>query len=406
MKEKMCFVIMGFGRKKDPISNRTIDLDQTYKQIIKPAVEASGYRCVRADEISDSGLIDRSMYALLYRAQLVIADISTYNPNAIYELGVRHTLKPFATIIIREDEGGIPFDINHNRILSYKHLGNEISDQEAKQSIRQLRDTIASVTNNEMVDSPLYTYIPDITKPSISDETIASIIGDLKGREDTVYSLQECARNYMAESNFSEAAKRWIKLSEIVSNEDFFVQQAALCTYKSEKPSALVALNEASKIINRISHKKDTETLGIIGTINKNLWYSTEDMAFLIQAIESYKMGWNVHKDYYTGENYAFCLEQRYLLETDSEMKIYLKVEAKMIREEIVNIILKSFEEEEIEETKWKYATLSNCYLSLGETGMYEKYEALFLAQEPLKWEVDTYNKSLELVKKYRSEIE
>ena len=74
---------MGFGKKNDPETNRTIDLDQTYQQIIRPAVEASGLECVRADEITETGIIDRSMYALLYRADVVIADISTYNPNAI-----------------------------------------------------------------------------------------------------------------------------------------------------------------------------------------------------------------------------------------------------------------------------------------------------------------------------------
>ena len=41
MEKKICFVVMGFGKKKDPETNRTIDLDQTYKCIIRPAVEAA-----------------------------------------------------------------------------------------------------------------------------------------------------------------------------------------------------------------------------------------------------------------------------------------------------------------------------------------------------------------------------
>lgn len=109
------------------------------KKIIRPAVESAGCQCIRADEIVDSGVIDRSMYALLYQADVVVADISTYNPNAIYELGVRHSLRPYSTIIIKENEGNIPFDISHNRTISYKHLGNEISDQEAKTCIPRLK---------------------------------------------------------------------------------------------------------------------------------------------------------------------------------------------------------------------------------------------------------------------------
>ena len=85
-KKKICFVIMGFGKKTDYASGRTLDLDMTYKNIIKPAVIEAGFECVRADEIQDSGLIDKSMYALLIQSDLVVADISTYNPNAIHEL--------------------------------------------------------------------------------------------------------------------------------------------------------------------------------------------------------------------------------------------------------------------------------------------------------------------------------
>ncbi len=79
---------MGFGKKYDHTTQKTLDLDKTYKNIIKPAVKIAGFHCVRADEIQDSGLIDKSMYALLMHADLVIADISTFNPNAIYELGM------------------------------------------------------------------------------------------------------------------------------------------------------------------------------------------------------------------------------------------------------------------------------------------------------------------------------
>ena len=42
------------------------------------------------------------MYALLLHADLVIADITTFNPNAIYELGVRHAVRPYSTIILKE----------------------------------------------------------------------------------------------------------------------------------------------------------------------------------------------------------------------------------------------------------------------------------------------------------------
>lgn len=389
--KKMCFVIMGFGKKKDPVTNRTIDLDETFRKIIRPAVQACNYCCVRADEISDSGIIDRSMYALLYSAELVIADISTYNPNAIYELGTRHALKPFSTIIIKEDEGTIPFDINHNRILSYKHLGNEITDTESKKATRELKELIISITKDPKTDSPLYSFIPQIKRPILSDNDLKDIVGELRSKEDTIYALMESAKQNMVEKNFVEAAKKWKKLNEKTKNETFFIQQQALCTYKSQLPSPIVALTNALQIINTIS-SIDTETLGISGAINKNLWKQTNDINYLDNAIEFYKKGWNMYNDYYTGENYAHCLERKSILETDNNLKIYYQIEAKKTRKQIIEITHHTFEDVEPEELMWKYATLSNCYRSLDDITKADEYEQKFYSTHPDKWQIETFN--------------
>src|SRR5260221_10136452 len=108
-----CFVITGYGIKKDYINNRDIDLDKSFKYIIKPVFEELGYECKRSCDYPP-GIIDSIMYKGIYDADFVIADISTLNPNALYELGVRHALKPFTTLVICEDgifvNSKLPFD--------------------------------------------------------------------------------------------------------------------------------------------------------------------------------------------------------------------------------------------------------------------------------------------------------
>lgn len=398
MDKKVCFIVMGFGKKKDPDTNRTIDMDATYKRIIRPAVEASGCKCIRADEIVEAGIIDRSMYALLYYADVVIADISTFNPNAIYELGVRHTLRPYSTIIIKEDEGKIPFDIGHDRILNYKHLGNEISDQEAKKCIPQLRDLIKSVVAEPRTDSPLYSYIPNTKKPEISKDEIMGIIGELKEKEDTIYSLTEKAKEKMAANDFCKAEELWKKLSTKAGNDKYYIQQQALCRYKSEKPSKQRALIDALLILEGVGNQSDTETFGIKGAIYKQLWEETKDNSYLDSAIESYKKGWSLYEDYYTGENYANCMYMKAKV-SEGELKIHSEVEAKLTFEKIISIVLKSLEEDEPEEVMWKYATLSNSYLALKQIKYAEKYEKLFREQEPLPWQIETYEKTKYLYK-------
>src|SRR5436190_9897005 len=121
-----CFVIMGYGEKTDFATGRKLNLDKTYRNIIKPAVESAGYTCIRADEVLHSGVIDIPMYEMLFDADLVVADLSTSNLNAIFELGIRHALKPRATIIMAEKQFTSPFDVNHIVIRRYEHLGPDI----------------------------------------------------------------------------------------------------------------------------------------------------------------------------------------------------------------------------------------------------------------------------------------
>jgi hypothetical protein len=130
MPNKTCFVVMGFGTKTDYTKPKTFNLDKTYRNIIKPAALAAGFECVRADEIVHSGDINVPMYEQLLKADVVVADVSTYNSNAFYELGVRHTLRPYTTIIISEDGLTFPFDVGQIAVRKYHHMGEGIDYDE------------------------------------------------------------------------------------------------------------------------------------------------------------------------------------------------------------------------------------------------------------------------------------
>src|SRR3954453_3073948 len=142
---KRCFVVMGFGIKTDYATGRTLNLDKTYKFLIRPTVQSKGLVCIRADEIRHSGDIKLRMYRELLTADLVIADLSTANPNALYELGIRHALRPHATIVISENKLPYPFDLNHMSITSYTHLGDTIDIEEAERFKEQLGATLDAV---------------------------------------------------------------------------------------------------------------------------------------------------------------------------------------------------------------------------------------------------------------------
>lgn len=402
---KLCFVIMGYGKKTDIYSGETYDLDMTYLNIIKPAVEELGLECIRGDEIQDSGLIDKNMYALLLQAELVIADITTYNPNAIYELGVRHAVRPFSTIILKEKHDSIPFDLNHNKIFHYEHMGDDIGATEAQRCVKELKILIDSVISHQEIDSPFFQYISSITPYVLPEEEFNFIIQELAEKEKHIFAIVEKAKTEMTSSNFTEAKKFWLKALNKVENEPFFIQQYALSTYKSKEPSERTALQDALNIISKLDpdSTNDPETLGITGAIYKRFWSLDEDIEFLNRSIEYYRKGFQINNDYYTGENYALCLDFKALSEENKEEKIYYKIEAKKTREKIITIIDEIFEQDNFEQRndlKWIYATYSMCLLALDKD--YEEYEKLFFQKSEANWEKDTYKLSKQHILKIK----
>ena len=394
---------MGFGRKSDPSTGITYDLNQTYKNIIKPSVIEAGYECVRADEIKDSGLIDKSMYALLMQAELVIADITTYNPNAIYELGIRHAVRPFSTIILKEKDGKIPFDLDHNRMFMYKHLGEDIGADEAKRCQKELVELINNISKSHAIDSPLYEFIKDVNPPELPKKEYLALIDDLAEQEKHIFAIVEKAKESMKQSDFVGAAKYWEKANGLVSNEPYFIQQRALCVYKSKMPSEQTALIDALKIIEELEpdgQSNDPETLGITGAIYKQLWHLNNDISSLERAIEYYGKCFKIRNDYYTGENYALCLSIKAFNEKNKDEKIYAQVASKKVRESIIETLTNILNFGEIEgrlDEKWIYATLAHCYYAVGNIEQAEAFEKKFLKSDILDWERDTYenNKTL-----------
>ena len=168
-----CFVVMGFNTKPDPNTGKVFDLDKSYKYIIKPAVEAAGFTCKRADEIMHSGVIDVPMYEQLLNADLVVADLSTSNVNAFFELGVRYALRPRATICIAESGFKNPFDTNHIKFTPYDHAGSAIDFGEVERMREVLRTACEAARTGNATDSPVYTFLHQL-RPPIGDKPTAA----------------------------------------------------------------------------------------------------------------------------------------------------------------------------------------------------------------------------------------
>lgn len=114
---KECFVIGAIGEEDSP---ERIHADWLLEEVIEPVFGLNWpeFRVVRADRISTPGLIDAQVIDRLLNDRVVIADLTFLNPNAFYELGIRHVMqKP--VIHVHRAEQKIPFDVSLFRSLKF-----------------------------------------------------------------------------------------------------------------------------------------------------------------------------------------------------------------------------------------------------------------------------------------------
>ena len=341
-RKKTCFVVMGFGEKTDYYSNpqRVLNLNRTYEDIIEPAVTASGLECIRADKIIHSTVIDKPMYENLLDADLVIADLSTSNANAIYELGVRHALRPRTTIVIAEDKFTFPFDFNHLSITKYEHLGKEIGFREVMRMREVLQQKITVLVDKEETDSPVFLFLPHLASDEQTETPPAAPSApaqDVKSFADLLETFREAKKSVNQPSDWLIVVAVLKRLLNLQPTDPYIVQQLALATYKSKLPDALESLRQARSILDAL--KPDTsaeaETVGLWGAIHKRLWEVGKERRDLDTAIRSYARGYFIKDDYYNGINFAFLLNVRASV-TEGDEALADRVLARRMRREVL----------------------------------------------------------------------
>lgn len=383
-----CFVIMGYGVKTDYSTGRELDLDKTYQNIIKPAVEAANLTCIRADEVRHSGIIDVPMYEHLINADVVIADLSTSNPNAFYELGVRHALRPYTTIAISEKELKQPFDVNHTVIRKYEHLGTDIGYSEVMRFRVELTSSIEAILSDPRIDSPVYTYLPWLQPPRRQEGSVPKQEDQLR---DTLSTIIGKAKVAMNADNFVAAIPLLAQAHELDPGNTYIIQKLVLATYKSKEPTHVAALENALSMLDQLDLKTttDPETLGLAGAIHKRLWEELRNKDHLASSIAYYEKGYRIKNDYYNGINLAYLLNVQACESGVSDDAIADKVLAKRVRQQVVEICeeLQRSNFEDRGDRYWILATLEESHFGLGNSDRYLEAKGKAEAMAKAPWE-------------------
>ncbi len=452
---KRCFVAMGFGTKTDYATGRKLDLNKSYRLLIKPVVEERGLACVRADEIRHSGTIDVRMYQELLTADVVIADLSTANPNALYELGIRHALRPRTTIVISEDKLPYPFDLNHVVITSYTHLGDSIDYEEVLRFRTQLGETIDAVLQKEEIDSPVYTYLSELAPPSLREgralaqagealkqagDSIVAAVSEVRvpepdPKDPTLAAFVEQGEQAIARSDFGAAKAMFGAALQLgkgktggggaIMHDPYLLQRLVLATYKAKQPDEVSALNEALRALHPLKPEEsnDPETVGLAGAIEKRLFDKDQGVEHLDRAIGYYGRGYYLRNDWYNGINLAYLLNLRAdtSLDGKEQERVADLVWANRIRREVLALcdrdlrditeregrapaqadeIRKEQSARDREQHFWCLATKAEALFGLGEIEAYRRTRSEAEALSHATWMVGTLDDQIEKLKR------
>ena len=420
MIQPLCFVLMPFGKKPDA-GGVLIDFDAVYSDLIAPAIAGAGLQPIRADEEMTGGIIHKPMFERLMLCEYAVADLTTANANVFYELGVRHAVRPWSTVLIFAEGSRLPFDVAYLRAIPYRLSpdGRPTDTETVKVGLTQR----LVEAKNATTDSPLYTFELIKNVPMI-DHTKTDVF-----RDRVAYS-EEMKKKLAAARKTGVEAVREVEnsLGKIADAEagvviDLFLSYRAVKAWddmialasKMSSPLAAtvmvqeqlgLALNrtgrgdEAEKVLLDLIARRgpSSETYGILGRVYKDCWEAAvkSDEALLARglldkAIDAYLKGFEADwRDAYPGVNAVTLME---IKEPPDPRRVQLILVVAYAVERRIAAAKPDY---------WDYATrLELAVLGKDEqTAMTAAADALASIREP--WEPETTARNLRLIREAR----
>ncbi|TDL50969.1 hypothetical protein E2R60_20710 [Paenibacillus dendritiformis] len=182
---KSCFIVTPIGSDNSDVRRHA---DGVIESVLEPVLEQNGFELFVSHQMTNPGSITNQILTHLLEDDLVIANLTTLNPNVMYELAVRHAVRK-PVIQICEKGTNLPFDINDERTIFY------VNDMKG---VVDLKNTLSEMIKQAMIDenpdNPIYRATKELTivrnlKPEEMDSNaLKYIINRLDRIESSVQS--------------------------------------------------------------------------------------------------------------------------------------------------------------------------------------------------------------------------
>jgi hypothetical protein len=160
--ESLCFYITPIGDEGTEVRRHA---DMLMRHLVEPAFENFSMKVIRADRIEKSGLISQQIFEHIVSAKFCVADLSFGNPNAFYELGVRHMTKLPTIQLIRKGDK-IPFDVSQGRTITVDmsdiYTIMDRIESARKELIEHIKNYLDPSEKSRSEDNPVSVYLPGL----------------------------------------------------------------------------------------------------------------------------------------------------------------------------------------------------------------------------------------------------
>lgn len=164
---------------------------RVYDHIIKPACIKAGFEPLRADDVQKSNIIVVDILHKIVNCEMALCDLSSKNPNVLYELGIRQAFD-LPVALIKDNLTPRIFDIQGFRDVGYD---STMRIDQVNSAIENIAEAItATYEQHDTKDNSIISLL-SITKANISEPVKLSpemslMMETLKSINDKILKLE------------------------------------------------------------------------------------------------------------------------------------------------------------------------------------------------------------------------
>lgn len=258
--------------------------------VIMPVMK-DDYDILVAHRLFEMGSINKQVIELIYKSDLVIANLTGINPNVMYELAFRHTLG-LPVITIAEKGTQLPFDVSTERTIFYTNDLHGVIDiqEELKRYLGQID------FDNGRSSGPIHDYLDSVelknlifksNKNKDTAEILELIVKRLEIIENTIPNIKKEISTELVGDVLKAAIKQTpdlniakLNMNVVILNEKIMKINETIISYTDIIAKKLVMLvdyvnnnsmNDTPNISSNIFNKNLNECIELIENFKRDI---------------------------------------------------------------------------------------------------------------------------------------